>query len=55
MLHLKAVANATNRSSTPGGFEGAVTLSKRRREAGLVRATSSGRDDLVPRAHRRGA
>jgi class 3 adenylate cyclase len=38
-----------------GVLAGAVTLSKRRREAGLVGATSSGRDDLAPRAHRRGA
>ena len=36
-------------------FEGVVTLSKRRREVGLLCETSSGRDDLAPRAHRRGA
>jgi hypothetical protein len=36
-------------------FTGVVTLSKRRREAGLLRGTSSGRDDLAPRGHRRGA
>ena len=34
---------------------GVVTLSKRRREAGLPCGTSSGRDDLAPRGHRRGA
>jgi transposase len=34
---------------------GVVTLSKRRREAGLLCGTSSGRDDLAPRGHRRGA
>ena len=33
---------------------GVVTLSKRRREAGLLCGTSSGLDDLAPRAHRRG-
>jgi hypothetical protein len=34
---------------------GVVTLSKRRREAGLPCETSGGRDDLAPRGHRRGA
>jgi hypothetical protein len=34
---------------------GVVTLSKRRREAALLCGTSSGRDDLAPRGHRRGA
>jgi hypothetical protein len=34
---------------------GVVTLSKRRREAGALCGTSSGRDDLAPRGHRRGA
>ena len=34
---------------------GVVTLSKRRREAGLLCGTSSGRDDLAPRGHRCGA
>jgi transposase-like protein len=36
-------------------FNGVVTLSKRQREAGLLCRTSSGRDDLAPRAHCRGA
>ena len=34
---------------------GVVTLSERRRKAGLPCDTSSGGDDLAPRGHRRGA
>jgi choline dehydrogenase-like flavoprotein len=37
------------------GMEGVVTLSKRRGETRLLCGTSSGRDDLAPRGHRRGA
>jgi Tautomerase enzyme len=37
------------------GGVGVVTLSKRRREAGLLCGTSSGRDDLAPLGHRCGA
>jgi hypothetical protein len=35
--------------------KGVVTLSERRRKAGLPCDTSSGPDDLAPRGHRRGA